>query len=306
MPRTLFVVLMCAVIAVAVPATAQDEDAPTPPSDEPTFNLDPTGGRDRLESTALEQKPAYEPILPRKKFEASVTLGYWDLANTLIKNDQIIYDYDDEYTYFGDVELKGESAFHPQIRLSYALETWMAVEGFFDLSVSEYFSTISNPNRLSNATEGASLQPVEELGEFDAERRSNITIGSGMNLLFYPRDYGNFGKGRFHPYVIGGVSRVWMTINSDYADEAASQWRLAGGAGFRYIADDLISVRFEMLMNRMTYQFTPRDYFRDVDDGTRLIPVYKYVEGEGAVHVQEYESYTLNSLSWALGFIANF
>ncbi|HPF35542.1 MAG TPA: hypothetical protein P5571_01970 [Candidatus Krumholzibacteria bacterium] len=306
MPRTLFVVLMSAVIAFAVPAAAQDEDATKPASDEPTFNLDPSVGRDDLETAVQDQAPAYQPILPRKKLEASVTLGYWDLANTLIKMDQLIYKYTDEYTYYGDVEIQGESAFNPMIRLSYDLDTWMSVEGFFDLSVSEYFATITNPNRLSNAAEGASLQPVEELGEFDAERRSNITLGAGMNVLFYPRDYGNFGKGRFHPYVIGGASRVWMSINSDYAEDAASQWRLSGGLGFRYIADDLISVRFEMLMNHMTYQFTPRDYFSDIDDGTTLIPVYQYVDGQGAVEVESFESYTLNSMSWALGFFANF
>lgn len=304
MPRTLFAVLMCALIACSGAAVAQDADSPA--SDEPTYNLNPTGGGELSASAAQQEREAYQPILPRKKLETSITLGFWDLAGTLIQHQQIIYDYSDEYTYYGDVELRGESAFHPQLRLSYDLETWLAVEGFFDLSVSEYYSTITNPNRLSNATEGVTLEPVEELGEFDAERRSNITIGSGLNVLFYPRDYGNFGRGRFHPYLIGGMSRVWMSINSDYAEDAASQWRYSGGAGFRYIADDLISVRFELMYHHMTYKFTPRAAFREVNEGTRQIPVYEYIDGRGAVEVQEYGSQTLNSMSWALGFVADF
>jgi len=301
-------VCICLMICATGVAWAQSAEPVDSKDEELSFNLKP-GGKTAQEQAADETEVyAYEPILAEKKIEGSVTLGFWNLGTTLISHDSLIYKYTDERTYYGDVELSGESAFNPQLRLSFNLFTWFALEPFFDISVSEYQSTIANRKSISNASSGGQLEPVEpeDIGEFDEERRSNITLGTGLNAIFYPRDYGNLGRGNFHPYLIGGASRVWMSINSDYVEESASMWRYSGGAGFRIIADDLISVRFEMLYNRVSFGFTPAESYLDLDEGQRHIPVYTYIPSEGAQIVEDFDDISYSSLSWALGFIAAF
>lgn len=308
MPRRLIVALVCALLCIAVAVQAQDTDpagqAPDQPEG-PTFNLKPTASSTESVSE-LDEEDAYEPIMPERNLETTVTLGFWDLATTLVSHDNLIYKYTDEDTYFGNVVLEGESAFHPQLRVSYNLYPWFTLEPFFDLSVSEYQSTIRDPHSLTNSTEGGELTPVEELGEYDREKRSNITLGGGVNAMFFPYDYGNFGKGRWHPYVIGGISKVWMSINSDYVDDSAVMTRYSGGAGFRLIADDMVSVRFEMMYHHAKFQFDPASSYITLDEGTRVIPVYEYIPGEGQTVVEEFGEQTLNSMSWALGFTATF
>jgi len=290
---------------VAVPALAQDAEPADQPTDEPTFNLRPQGDSMNLGGDD-EDAEEYKPNMPEKQLETTLTLGYWDLGTKLISHENIIYKYSEEYTYYGNVVLTGESAFNPQLRLNYQFSPWFAIEPFFDISVSEYSSAITNPGRVTNSSEGGQFEPIEEVGEFDTERRSNITLGSGMNVMFYPYDYGNFGKGRFHPYVIGGMSRVWMSINSQYSDQGTTMWRYSGGAGFRLVADDMISIRFEMLYNHINFNFTPNTSFAELDEGTRTIPVYEFIDGQGAVPVTEFDGFSLNSMSWALGFTATF
>lgn len=307
MSRLLTVVFVCAMLCVAGAAWAQtstDEDQ-TPET--PSFNLKPTGGsRDEVED--VDSASEYEPIIAEKSVETTLTLGFWDLGVTLLEHDAMIYRYADDFTYIGDVVLKGESAFNPQLRVSYNFNPWFSVEPFFDISVSEYQSTITNPQQVSNTDEDAELEAVDALGEFDNERRSNITLGTGVNALFFPWDYGNFGKGRWHPYVIGGVSRVWMDINSDYVDDRAAMWRYGAGAGFRLIADEMVSLRFEMMYNRFSFQFTPAETFFEKNEGQLRVPVSAYVAGENPplVDVAEFEKQSASTLTWSLGFIATF
>jgi hypothetical protein len=314
MARTLFVILLHLMIIMAVPVLAQNAEPVDPPADMPTFNLRPT---DTSQGVGNEDEDIkmYEPNMPKKKLETSLTLGYWNLATKLVDHSSIIYKYTDEYTYYGDVELNGESAFNPQLRVNYQFSPWFAIEPFFDISVSEYTSSISNHRRVINSSENVEIENYDpngpsgsfnELGEFDSERRSNITLGSGVNMMFYPYDYGNFGKGRFHPYMIGGMSRVWMSINSNYTDQGTTMWRYSGGLGFRMVADDMISIRFEMLYNHIDFNFAPNSAFAELDEGTQTIPVFELIEGQGQVPVTEFEGFSHNSLSWALGFIATF
>ncbi len=309
MPRSFTVAFICVIIMIAGTALSQTEGGaevrPDAQVDEQNFNLKPGGGAsERIED--VDDAPEYEPVIPVKNLETSVTLGFWGLDMPLIAHDLLIYKYTDEFTYFGDVELRGESAFHPQLRLSYNASTYLAIEPFFDVSVSEYQSTITNPQQITNSTEGGVLEPVEELGEFDYEKRSNITLGTGVNMLLYPHNYGNFGKGNWHPFLIGGLSKVWMSINSNYVDDAASMWRYSGGAGIRYVADDMISIRFEMMFHKMTFQFNPSDSYKELDGGLIKIPVYEYVIGEGEKPVTEFTEQSVNTISWALGFTATF
>ncbi len=304
----LFGVSVCLMICAAGLAWAQTDEPVDTSDEELNFNLKPGGASSAEQAEAEAEAYVYEPVLRGNKLEGSITLGFWDLGTNLMEHKSIIYKYTDERTYFGDVELTGESAFNPQIRLNYNLSNFFALEPYFDITVSEYQSSITDRQSITNASSGGQLEPVpeEDYGEFDEERRSNITLGTGLNALFYPRDYGNLGKGHFHPYLIGGASRVWMSINSDYVDEAAAMWRFSGGAGFRLITDNLVSVRFEMLYNHVTFQFDPAESFAELDEGTRLIPVYTYVPGQGTQVVEEYDEVSFNSLSWQIGFFASF
>jgi len=185
------------------------------------------------------------------------------------------------------------------------------VEPVVGFSVSEYQARIVNAYSLSNQAFGEDENPPvpledDEIGEFDAENRSCITLSTGANAIFYPRDYGNFGTGRWHPFVQGGVHHTWMNLNSDYTDTPATMWDMSGGVGLRFIADDLVSIRFEVMYHHMTVDFAPGDAFAVRDEGHTRIPITRLVEGEGQVDVEDFTSHTLDTFSWAVGFTADF
>lgn len=305
----LFVLL----VAGLVPARAQDT-APAPADtsvQEPTFNLLHTSLAEQRRQREEEEasKPHYYPIMEPKALEMSLTLGFWDLGKPLLGGDMIIYKYTNENTYYGNVELVGESAFNPVLRLNYNFSSWFALEGVLGFSVSEYTASITNPHSLTNSLTGddtATLEPVEELGEFDRENRSATTVTYGLNAVVYPFDYGNFGRGRWHPFVEAGIGRTKLSINSDYTDGSSTDWDLTLGGGVRLIADGMASVRFEVLYHRYSVQFPVGHAFQILNDGTLVVPVTRYVEGEGVVPVEDFPSHDINTLSWALGFTANF
>lgn len=274
-----------------------------------SFNLARTAQDTTQQFDEALEVPVYEPALETGKWELTFSVGFLNLDKTLLGHDQIIYKYTEAATYWGDVALVGESAFNPIVRINYNLQSWFALEGFFGLSTSEYSSQITNRSSRPNE-EGAPIDPEEpELTEFDGERRSCITLNVGANALLYPLDFDD-GKGRWHPYIIGGASRFWMNLNSNYTDDPSRSWMLSGGLGIRFVSDDLISVRFEILYNITTLQFTPADYFDTLNEGTVQVPIVEFVENpDGTVteqKVTEYQSQDLNTPSWALGFVASF
>jgi hypothetical protein len=306
MHQKLLALGLCLLVFAFADAAAQEQA-----TGERTYNLRHTSLEEQQAAQAEEevQHVEYEPIIGERTLETSVTLGFWLLDKTLLEHKNIIYKYTDEDTYFGDVTIAGQSAFNPQLRLNYNLYPWFSLEPVFGVSVSEYTATVGHPRSLSNSASGAgtgTLEDVAGIGEYDAENRSIITLSTGMNAVFYPHDYGNFGKGRWHPYVQGGVTRTWLSINSDYTGDSAATWDYNGGGGIRLVADKLISIRFEVLYHHMTVDFVPKDTFRSMDEGTTNIPVFEYIEGSGVRPVTDFASHTLNTMSWALGFTANF
>ncbi|MDO9171241.1 MAG: hypothetical protein Q7W29_05340 [bacterium] len=306
MHQKLLALGICLSVFACADAGAQEQQV-----GEKSYNLRHSTLEEQQAAQAAEevQQVDYEPIIDERTLETSLTLGFWMLDKTLLEHDNIIYKYTSEDTYFGDVVIKGQSAFNPQLRLNYNLYPWFSLEPVFGVSVSEYTATVANPRSLSNQATGSggyTLEDVEGIGEYDAENRSIITLSTGLNAVFYPHDYGNFAKGRWHPYVQGGVTRTWLSINSDYTGDSADSWDLNGGGGIRLVADKLISIRFEVLFHHMTVEFEPKDSFRVMDEGETRIPVYEYIEGIGPQTVTGYTSQTLNTMSWALGFTANF
>ena len=306
MSRTVFVIFSCLIALGASAALGQESALET----EKTYNLLHTSIEEQEAFRAEEENiPTYEPIIPERNVELTLTLGFWQINKELLAADDIIYKYTDKETFFGDVRLVGQSAFHPQLRLNYNLLPWFSLEPVFGFSVSEYQALVANPVSLSNQAFGEDEnipEPVEEIGEFDAESRSCITLSTGMNAVFYPRDYGNFGKGRWHPYVQGGAHHTWMTLNSDYTDSPATMWDLSGGVGMRVIADDLISVRLEVMYHRMTVDFEPSAAFAIRDEGNTHIPITRLDESNDQVNITDLDAHTIDSFSWAIGFTANF
>jgi hypothetical protein len=305
MRRTFCVMLSCLLAVTATAVWAEDVAADT----EKTYNLLHTSLEEQEAIRAEEENiPTYEPVIPERNLELTLTLGFWQLNKELLAAEGIIYKYTDKNTFFGDVSLNGQSAFHPQLRLNYNMMPWFSLEPVIGFSVSEYQARISNAQQLSNQAFGEENVPedVDEIGEFDAENRSCITLSTGVNAIFYPSDYGNFGTGRWHPYLQAGAHHTWVTLNSDYTDSAATTWDLSGGLGLRFIADDLISMRFEVMYHHMTVDFDPGEAFAVRDEGHTHIPITQYIQGEGQVEVTDFASHTLDTFSWAVGFTADF
>ena len=304
--KLLLALLILCCFLLAFPALAQT--AAGQAEEEKTFDL--KHGEEQEEEdlyAPVEQDgPIYDPLIEERKLEGSITLGYMGLGSTLFEQSRIIYKYTDEFSYYGDVSITGESAFNPMLYLNYNLAPWLALEGNFGFSFSEYTAGIDNRLGLANSPDDDTVISDPALGEFDAENRSVLTVQSGVSAVFYPLDYGNFGRGRWHPFVLGGVSRLWMEMNSDYTDGFASDWAYNAGAGFRFVADDLISIRFQFTFSRFDVQFTPDEVCRSLDEGSRKIPIMEYVPGQGLVALDEFETQTVDAISWALGVTANF
>lgn len=299
--KLLFTLLICALTFGAASAWAQDQEA-----EEKTFDLQ-HGQKVEDEYEIEDEGPAYEPILEEDRFEFSFTLGYMGLGSqTLFQQDRIIYKYTDEFTYYGDVEITGASAFNPSLYLNYNFSPWLVLEPTVGISFSEYTATVGNRFGISNTPDDDTIITDPELGEFDAENRSCITMNAGINALFYPADYGNFGRGRFHPFLLGGIHRSWYSLNSDYTDSMSDNWTYVAGAGFRLIADDLISIRFQVTYNRTDVEFDPDDNFVTLDEGTLPVPVTSHSQENGVQSITEFDSHTVSAISWGLGVTANF
>jgi len=293
-----------ALVALACPAALAQTEAPA----ERAFNLKRTSAADTVQAAAeAEAKPAFVPRLVPGSIECSITLGYLDLASTMVSYPgRIIYKRTNEHTYYGDVVLQGESAFNPVLRLGYVLKPWLTVEGVGGISVSEYSSKISRTVRLSNEQGATEREYDVPLGEFDAEQRSCITINGGANLVLYPFDLGGGHEGRWHPFLLGGLGKTWYSLNSNYTEGSTSSWTYTGGGGIRFVADELVSVRLEVLYNRSKVKFDPAESFLSLEEGTLIIPLYELPDVGVATPVQEFEEHSLSSLSWALGFTAAF
>jgi len=302
--RSLLAALAALVLASGV-ATAQT------PAPEKTFSLKHAAKADSVaqagEKAAEAAKPTWTPGLRQGALDASLSLGYLNLGTPLVTNaERMIYRYTTSNYYFGDVVLQGDSAFNPVLRLGYGLKRWLTVEGVGGISVSEYKANITRTISLS--TDPTNDERIEgiPLGEFDAEQRSCITLNAGLNGIIYPLDINGDGSGRLHPFLLGGVGRTWYSLNSNYTLGSASSMTLTGGAGLRFIADELISVRIEALYNHSTVQFDPAPTWLELNEGTVKVPLYQLPEEGNFTPVTTFDKQTLGALSWAIGFTATF
>lgn len=256
-----------------------------------------------------QEKVIWEPGLNKGTVEVSLSVGFMNLNTTLLKHDQIIYKYNTDSTFWGDVELIGESAFAPTLRIGYAITEWFTLEGLAGMSVSQYAATISNTHSRKNEP-NAPVIDNPPMGEFDAEARSLITIQAGVNAVVYPMAIGGDASGKWHPYLTGGAGRMWYSMNSNYTNETASSLDLNFGGGVRLLADKNISIRFEVVMHSNELEWTPAEYFMELNEGTTLVPLNEYPQdSEGAIDerpVTSFSSHTMNMLQWSLGVQGSF
>jgi hypothetical protein len=231
--------------------------------------------------------------------------GFQDLNTTLLQGNQLVYKYTDSDTYWGDIRLQGQSAFNPILSLDYTLNSWLAIEPHFSISFSEYNATITNRHFRPNDDPEAPIEDNPPLEEFDAERRSVVTWHLGLNGIVYPFNLDGNGEGRLQPFLLGGTQRSYFDLNSNYTGDTSASWTYRLGGGIRYVADELISMRFQVTMDTTTIHFLPSSKWLELNEGTLQIPVYKVVNGQ-YVLLDNFAKQRLSTLTWGLGFIASF
>lgn len=296
--------ILMAVTVICLPSWAQDTET------EPNFRLlrDSASAASELELED-DADAFWEPAIEGGSIEVTLLLGFMGLKQTILAHDQIIYKYNEEATYWGDMEIEGESAFCPSLRVGYNLNKWFSIEGVGQVSFSEYTSSVENRHRRSNES-GSSVDFAEPpLGEFDLEARSLITGSVGFNGMVYPLNISGDGKGRWHPYVSGGIAAMWYDMNSNFTDGPAGTTDLNIGGGIRFLADRNISLRLDVAYHHNTVDFTPAEYFQELDEGTTLVPLNEYpvVNGQYQEHrVTDFESITINALHYSIGVQGSF
>ena len=295
--------------AVLAQDPAEEAETKTDQTSGKTFKLLRGDAAARDLDLAEEAAAVWDPVIRAGDVEVSLAVGFMSMNTTLLQHDQMIYKYNTEATFWGDVELKGESAFAPILRIGYGVTKWLGLESWFGVGISEYSSNITNSRSRKNEPDA----PVVEnppLGEFDAERRSLITLQAGLNATIYPLAIVGDGTGRLHPYLTGGVGNMWYSMNSNYTKDMASAKDLNFGGGLRLLADKNISVRLEVLMHRNTLQWTPADYFMELNEGTTLVPLNEYpVQPDGSVSerpIKEFADNTMSLLQWSIGVQGSF
>ncbi len=311
--KSVSALIILLMITVCTPLLAQDsdpQDAPPPEEPQPIFQLsrESSSAIDELDIEE-EDMEVWEPRIEGGTIEVSFAFGFLDFNKVLWEHDQIIYKYTTDATYWGDVKIKGESAFNPVLRLGYNLTDWISIEGIAGLAITEYNSTITNRRSRENKP-GAPIIDDPPLGEFDAELRSLLTINASVNAVLYPLSIFDDGTGKLHPFVTGGIGAMWYEMNSNYFDGASAADDVNFGGGLRILVDKNISVRFEVIAHMNEIEFTPADNFSTRNEGTVVVPLNEYPRNEdGSVNEQvvtKYSSQSLTLLNWSIGVQGSF
>lgn len=303
MAKQPIVVLFALVLLLASTAAVAQDNGKDDPG-EKVFNLivDADIGPDLAEETAEAER--FQPAIEAGQWDLSLTLGYFLMDKTLLQHESIIYKATAEDYFYGDVELKAESAFNPMLRLGYTLTPWLTLELAGGLTFAEYNATITNAMAVN--PEGGQPGPVQEIGEFDPEHRSMIVATGNIMGLWYPLNMDGDGRGRWHPYLTAGAGVALYNIDSNYTDSSTTSSNLTFGGGLKLIADDLVTIRAEVLYHVHTMEFSPAETFDSQEAGTVNTPVYEFDEAGNYTPVESYGSHSLGGLTWQLGFGVNF
>ena len=299
MPKQFSVVVCCVLLAACGGlAMAQDQ------AEERVFNL-VVGERVKVEveqETQAEER--WEPAIEAGRWDLTLTLGYNHMSKRLLQYDRLIYRATEEHYYYGDIELVSQSAFNPILRLGYNLTTWFALETQMGITFSDYQGSIGEPYRVSPF--GGIPEPVDVLGPFDPEQRSSLVFVGNLNGVLYPLNMDGDGRGRWHPYVTGGVGYALYNLDSNYIDDPATGLNVNAGIGLRLIADKLITLRMEVLYQYHTMEFEPAEWFEVRDAETVRTPVYRFDRFGNYRPTESFEENTLGGITWQVGFTVSF
>ena len=284
---------ICFLAVTAVAQTAQDAEQ------DKGFNLIVGGQLDDEITEEPAETVKYIPAI-KKGWDLSLTLGFFNMTESLMQHNNLIYKATDEDLFYADVSLENKASFNPILRIGYNLTTWLALEMQGGITFSNYEAELTNPYSVS--PEGGTPSPVLEVGEFDAEKRSSTIVIANLNALWYPLNMDGDGTGRWHPYLTGGAGIATYELDSNYIDDPASGFNVDFGLGLKMIGDDLISIRAEILYQFHTIQFEPAEYFDAQNSGTKIIPVYEFDDNGNFSEVQQYGAQDLGGLVWQIGF----
>ncbi len=297
--KSLSALIILAFILVCTPVWAQLDDPGK------SFPLSRDGAEtDEDSETAIEELEIWTPQIKQGDFAVSLMVGYLDLNKTILSHDQIIYKWIREEVLWGDVDMKGTTSFNTSVRAGYNVTQWLCIEGLGGFSVGDCSTTAENRGGRSNEINSSPYATEPALGEFDLENRSLLTIQAGLNAVVYPLNFTGDAEGRFHPYVSGSVGRMWFSMNSNYSDEPTADMSYTLGGGMRFLVDKVVSIRFEMNMNRTTVTFDPRENFEEFEEGTLLIPLEEYPFIDDALQVtrvKEFGSQSNTFIGYSLG-----
>ncbi len=290
-----------AVLLLCTAVFAQDD------STEKSFPLqrESSSAEQELELTDEASFQRWEPAVKQGTIEFSFGIGFLGLNTTLLQHDQMIYKYTTENSYFGDVEIKGQGAFHPTARLGVNISRWFALEAVGGVSFSDYTATVENRKSQKNEP-GAAVIFDPPLGEFDAEKRSLITGNIGINAVVYPLNLHGERVHLVQPYVTFGVAQMWYNMNSNFIDDLSSMVDVNGGLGIRLLADRAISVRFEVLMRHHTLQWEPAEAYTTQEAGTVEVPLEEWPIDGSRQSITAFESNTITALDWTIGVQGSF
>ncbi len=311
-------VIGCVVIAVVgvaaaqvAPVAPQANAAPQDTTREKTFNLS-TSQTAAVEAEKEETpRERYAPQIEAGKLEIGLSLGFMNLNKQLLALDRLIYKTTDDAFFYADVTINAKSAFTPVIRAAYNLNSWFALEGQLNFTFSDYDATLTNRYKVSPEGPGSTgPQLVDpsgpDAGAYDAEHRSVLGVIADLNAIVYPLNLHGSRISHWQPYLTGGVGRASYTMDSNYTSDPATAFDANLGGGIRLIADDLISLRFEIVQHFHTIEFAPSEYFDIRNSGTVKVPNYQFDQAGYYSRVTSYPSESLGSLVWSVGIVGSF
>lgn len=297
--KSLPALTIVALLLICSAVSAQEEEEP--------FSLQrrSSSAAAELELTDEMSFQHWEPAIKQGTIEVSFGVGFLNLNTRLLQHDQIIYKYTTEDTYFGDVEIKGASAFSPTLRIGGNISRWFALEGIGSVSFSDYSSTVENRKSQKNEP-GAPIVYDPPLGEYDAEKRSLFTGSFGIGAVVYPLNISQERVSKMQPYLTGGVAQMWYDMNSNYTSDTATATDLNAGLGLRILADRTISIRLEAIFHFHNVQWVPNQYFTEMEGGTVKVPMEDWPEGSSRRDVSEFESNDITALGWTISAQGSF
>lgn len=232
------------------------------------------------EGVVLEE--VFEPGIEANAWEVSVMFGAMDLAQDLLEANAIIVDIEEPGDFImADMKLAGEQSFAPGITIGRTIGRNFAIEAQAMFAVGDFEQSLVGESRKYTDPNSDNELSVEE-----SEKGSYFQWNTSLQGLWYPR-----GEGRFQPYLIGGIGKQFMELDSVYIDDIASSTVFSYGAGLRIVGDDLYSFRFEVRNFQATQSFAPATRFATIvapnGGGVFEIPTFVQEGGTNATITAE-------------------